>query len=184
MCDNNLFIYCPSVEHKENILQILSNGMYLFQSFVILHETSLECYGTYKDIYIDYITIDIDTDPCLISLLFRTDDFPPLQFCKKIAIDYNINVQLVYFNKENNYSGEFSVKDKVICCNQIKSYYQGLYIHENNLFWETIEESFEESQLEFENYYQKMNIELNNMDKQFLKDLFDDFAIVKKFQKM
>ena len=89
----------------------------------------------------------------------------------------------MYFYKENNYSGEFSIKNKTICCNQILSYYQGLYKFDNNFFWETIEQSFDE-ELNFEMYCQKINIDLNDSDKQYLRSLFDNYAVLKKFQNL
>ena len=201
----NLFIKCGSIEQKDYIIHILSNGTFLFESFINLNSSEnnnlglsdpnnnlersdnfiLENYGTAYDIYIDYTTIDIDLDPCMISILFYTHDRPPLEFCKKLAILYTVDIQMVYFNKENNYSGDFRVNNKKVIFDVIDSYYQGLYVHENNLFWETIQESFEEvEETNFEMYVQKINIRLENMDKDYLKSLFDNHFIIKQFQNL
>jgi len=201
----NLFIKCGSIEQKDYIINILSNGTFLFQSFINLENdesnmspsdpnnnmspsdpnNNFENYGTAYDIYIDYTTIDIDIDDCMISILFYTHDRPPLEFCKKLSILYTLDIQMVYFNKENNYSGDFRVNNKKVTCDTIDSYYQGLYVYENNLFWETIQESFEEiNETNFEMYIQKINIRLENMDKHYLKSLFDNYFIIKQFQKL
>jgi hypothetical protein len=184
-CENNLFIQCHTVEQKDYFIHILSNGTHLFQSFIYLQGTKLECYGTASDVYIEYTTIDIDTDPCMLSLLFHTHDLPPLEFCKKLAIEYTVNIQLVYFNQENNYSGEFRMKDNRVSGNTIDSYYQGLYVFERDRFWENIPDSFEESEtLNYEEYLSKMNIRLENMDNQKVKDLYYQFLLEKQFENL
>jgi len=207
ICENNLYIECQNIEHKEKLIHILENGVYLFQSFIALQSSPLNSnnnlnslnsnnnlnslnsnnklysYGTSSDIYIEYITVDIDFDPFILSLYFYTHDLPPLEFCKKLSIEYNVNIQLVYFNKNDNYSGNFSIKDKRISCNQIYSYYQGMYLFERDRFWEIIEESFLDNSV-FEIYLQKVNINLENMDFQKIKYMFDDFQLSNKFKNL
>lgn len=184
-CENNLFIQCHTVEQKDYIIHILSNGTYLFQSFVPLEgsNSKLEMYGSSSDVYLEYVTVDMDTDPCMVSLLFYTHDLPPLEFCKRFAYNFTVNIQLVYFNEENNYSGEFRVKDNRVICNTIDSFYQGLYIFERDRFWENISDSFERAKT-FEELVFQTNIRLENKDTQRVKDLFYQYLLEKQFENL
>lgn len=182
-CENNLIMQCQSIEHKDHILLILSNGIYLFQSFIILNGTKLECYGTDSDIFLENVILDLHDDPIFISLYFYTHELPPLEFCKKISFEYNVNIELVYFNKENNYSGKVRIKDKRVCCNEIISYYQGLYTYEQDMFWENIEDSFE-GEYNWDLLYGKLNISILSMDLEKVKSLFNEHLLLKQFQNL
>ena len=183
-CENNLFIKCHSDDQKNALLNIISGGICLFQSFIRLDGTKLETYGTESDVYSEYITVDIDTD-LMISLLFHTHDLPPLEFCKKFAFNYIVNIQLVYYNEENNYSGELRIKDNRVCCNTIDSYYQGLYQFEQDRFWENIEESFQcYPSKTYEQYLSKINLRSDERDYKRLMDMFNKWSLFNCFQNL
>jgi len=185
-CENILFIKCKSIDHKEKIVNILSNGIKLFESFIILEGTKLECYGTSSDVYIEYINVELFFDELLIKLTFTTYETPPLHFCKSISFHYNIDVQLLYFNEENNYSGKLCITNNKITCDQIFNYYQGLYENDKDRFWEEIEKSFEFIHIneKYEDYIKKNNFNLTSMDYSNLKRLFDQYLLLKNFERM
>jgi hypothetical protein len=182
-CENIMFLKCLNEEHKENIMRILSEGVKLFESFIILQGTKIECYGTSSDVYIEYIQIDHNFSETIIKIDFTTYETAPLQFCKNLSHVYSLDIQLIYFNEINNYSGKFCVEKGKVNCNEILSYYQGLYIYIRDRFWTEIENSFQENE-NYNVYIQRINICLYDMDTHYLKDLFDKYNLFKSFEKM
>jgi len=185
-CENHLFIKFKTNDHREHIIAILSNGIKLFESFIILQGTKLECYGTSSDVYIEYIHIDIDIDPLIIKLEFTTYESAPLRFCKSISFHYNLDIHLIYFNEKNNYSGRFCIDSNRLIKDEIYSYYQGIYIHDRDRFWNEIEIHIQElkKEITYETYIENINLSLSDMDTVNLKNVFNKYQLFKKFENL
>ena len=187
VCENNLFIQTSSVEKKDFILNKLNNGIKLFETLIPLYGTKEDCYGTSSDVFIEYIIFDIDIDPCIISMIFYTHDTPCIPFCIKIAGMYNLNLQLVYYNEEINFSGQVSIHLNQTIKDEYHGYHQGMYLYNTDLFWETRHE-YCETFLNFENpllnFIHQTKIFLTEKDFIKLKNKFDEFLLFKQFEKM
>ena len=107
-CENNLFIQTKSIEQKEYFLNILGNNQYFFQSFILNYP---------EDILIDDVTFDITSSDDIINCIFNIET-PCVEFCKRICGLHGLNVQLVYYNKESNYSGKFQIYRNQVVTNE------------------------------------------------------------------
>jgi len=183
VCENTLFIQFDTVEKKDYFLSVFENveNDVLFGSFIELVGTKKECYGTDSDVYIENVTFDI-SDNDIISILFYTHESPCLEFCKKLAAKYTVNIELVFLNEENNYSGKIHINQVQIVKNEIYSYWQGVYLFRYSVFWESLEELFEKySSKNFMELLQKASLSLFDKDLQLLQNRFDEFNLFKQF---
>jgi len=182
-CENNLFIQIDSLQTRMYFESILRESDVLFQSFVPLFGTKEECYGTGSDVYMEYILVDKLQD--ILKLVFYTHETPCIEFCKRLAAKYSVNIQLVYLNEENDYSGELQIYRNQITKNDQYSYYQGLYIHEPDDFWEDIEELFEN--LDYQNIMEVLTdkrLILSENDFLELRSKFNEILLLKQFKKL
>jgi hypothetical protein len=103
LCENNLFIQTHCNKKKQYILDKLENGVKLFETLIPNEEPD--------DVFIEYVIFDI-ADDNLINLLFFTK-VPCIEFCKRLAGLYNVNIQLTYYNEIKNYSPDIKlISDK------------------------------------------------------------------------
>jgi len=181
-CENNLFIQAGSVEKRDYILQILNDGIKLFESLVPLSGTKDECYGTESDVYIEYITMEL-TNCNMIRLQFFTHDLPPILFCKKLCAFYGLNIQLVYYNQEKDFSGKYHIYSNQVVKNDYFSYWQGLYTYDLDTFWERIPEVFDHVSSFLDLLYK---LKLSVIGKHFneLNDIFNKYMLFKQFEKL
>jgi len=178
-CENNLFIHTGN---KEHLLNILENSQKLFEGLVPLIGTKKECYGVDSDVYMDYVTFDTTDSDDLISLIFYTYEAPCLEFCKKLCLIYSVNVQLVYFNKDYNFSGNFKINNGVINKDILYSYWEGMYLLKFGLFWEIIPKTFKVTT--FMEYYKLLKINMSESHIIDLKKRFDYFILLRQFEKL
>ena len=141
MCKNNLLIQIEDYEKREYFINVLSHSEKLFQSFIPLTALKLECYGTSSDVFIEYINITFEND--IINLIFFTYDTPCIEFCKRLASRYSVNIQLLYFNDQEDYSGKIDIYRHQLIKNEKCSYWQGLYNFDCSVFWENVHLIFE-----------------------------------------
>jgi hypothetical protein len=185
-CENNLFIQFDSQEKKDYFLKVFENtdNNLFFESFISLTSTKLECYGTSSDIYIEYITFDtLDSD--VIKLVFHTHEYPCLEFCKRLAGKYSVNIQLVYFNEDSNYSGKIEIFNHQLVKDEIYGYWNGLYILHYDVFWERLNDLFESCEsLTFMELLQKNSINVLDKDLNLLKYRFDEFNLLNQFKNL
>ena len=105
LCENNLFI-----ENREFILNILeSDNTLFFQSLIqpSFNESIQEAYGTSSDIYTQNIDFHIEEQILYITLY--TYDTPCIEFCKRVALKYSINFQLIYYNTSMDFYGKYQI---------------------------------------------------------------------------
>ena len=169
LCENNLFIHSHCAEKKNYILDKLNSGTMLFQSLVNFPNEK-------QDVFIEYVIFDLSEDDT-INLVFSTQENPCIEFCKRLAGLYNVNIQLIYYNQGKNYSGEFSIHLHQIVKNEQYGYWQGMYLYNNDLFWETIPSIFKEIRV-----FQDLNLNLSESDFIELKHQFDKYLLFKQFQ--
>jgi hypothetical protein len=182
ICENNLFIQTNSPEKKEYFMKILEEATVLFQSLIPLNGTKKECYGTDSDIYLEYITFDI-ADPDVINLIFYTHDTPCIEFCKRLAGYYSVNVQLVYFNEENNYSGKIDIYRNQLVRDERYTYWQGMYVYNFDIFWERIDVLFE-NETNFMELLRKNNLCVLGKDFEQLKYQFEEYTLFRQFENL
>jgi hypothetical protein len=149
-CENVLFIQTRCIKQKEYFLDNLQT-------------------------FIPYYKI-IETFENIINCIFNTEN-PCIEFCKKICGLYNLNIQLYYFNKYNNYSGFFQIHNNQNTINQVCSYWQGLYNYNYDIFWKSLDKLFEE-QFNFK------ELELSQKDLRDLENKFEYFLLFQKFIKL
>ena len=143
-CENKLFIECKCYEKKEYFMEILnSDNILFFQSFITPgeYETKLDAYGTESDVYTD--KIDLHIEGTLVYCTLYTLETPCGAFCKRLASKYSVNVQLVYFNIERNFSGKLCLYSHQVVLDEKWTYFQGLYFNDREYFWDHVGESFE-----------------------------------------
>jgi len=166
-CENNLFIQTKSIEQKEYFLNILGNNQYFFQSFILNFSA---------DILIDDVTFDITSSDDIINCIFNIET-PCIEFCKRICGLHGLNVQLVYYNKESNYSGKFQIYRNQVVTNETITYWQGMYKYNYDLFWELLDELFES----------RINLnDLHILEKDFseLNNKYQNFLLIQQFEKL
>ena len=182
-CENNLFIQFDNVLKKDCFLKVLQESDKLFQSLVPLNGTKKDCYGTDSDVYLEYITFDI-CENNIINLIFHTNEYPCIPFCIKLCVIYNVNIELLYFNENNDYSGKFCVYLQQITINEMYTYWQGLYTLHLDLFWDSIPLLLEMYQGEtFPQFLQNKNIKLSEKHFMEVKYRFDEMLLFKEFSK-
>jgi hypothetical protein len=121
------------------LLDILENNTLFFQAFIPCgNDSKLECYGTESDVYIENIIIENSE---ILYLTVYTYDNPCIPFCNKLAQVYGLNIQNVYYNNVLDFSGKWQIYSNQIIFNEGWNYIQGLYFTNNDLFWETVQES-------------------------------------------
>jgi hypothetical protein len=140
-CENNFFVDCGSIVKRDYLLEFINNEVLLFKSFINLGpgETLKEGYGTDSDVYLEYIEI-AEIQNNVLHLKFYTHDSPCIQFTKRFSAKYSVNVQLIYYNSELNFSGKLSIHNQQIVLDEIWKYHQGLYYTDKDRFWDSIEE--------------------------------------------
>ena len=178
-CENNLFIHAETDERKDYFMNILNNSDRLFESFIPLSQTKLECYGTSSDVYIEFIEVEIVMD--LICLKFYTYQTPCIEFVKRLAGRYSLNIQLHYNNQEDDFSGEISIYRNQLIKDHRYSYFQGVYFNNRDSFWELVYKDFNES-LSFMDFLLAKRLSLNENDFNKLKKLYDEFLFCSKFE--
>jgi len=181
-CENNLFVQCANMEIKDHFMNLLSDGIKLFETFVPLTGSKLECYGVDSDVYIEYIFIEMVSEK-VINLKFFTHNFPCIEFCKRLSARFSVNIQLVYLNETNNYSGQFRIFSNQIVKNDLFSYWQGMYIYKNDDFWEKLPETFEKYQ-NFMELISNLNISIPENELNILKTQFDEQLLFKQFERL
>ena len=186
VCENILFIQFDTPEKKDYFLGVFENieNNVFFQSFIPLTGTMVECYGTDSDVYIENVTFDI-SDNDIISILFYTHDNPCIPFCKKLCMYYNVKIQLVYFNEEQNFAGKINIDCNEIVKHESYNYWQGIYVLKDSVFWESVHELFEEIPAKtFMEFLQKSNIHIIQKDFHELKNQFDTYNLLNQFKKL
>lgn len=179
-CENNLFIHAETDERKEYFMNILNRSDKLFESFIPLSQTKLECYGTSSDVYIEYIEVKLVLD--LIILKFYTYQTPCIEFAKRLAGRYSLNVQLHYYNEESDFSGEVSIYRNQLMKEEHYSYLQGVYFNNRESFWQKAYEKFNESWA-FMDFILAKGLSMNENDFNRLKRLYDEFLFCGYFNK-
>ena len=170
------------------ILDLLSVGNTLFQSLIPLDGCKKECYGVSSDVCFDAVVYDIDLDETVISLVFATYETPCIVWATKVANRYNISVQLLFFNLDEDFSGKFSIHWHQIVINVRHSYWYGIYMYQEDLFWETIPDTLsllDPKTVHFETYITAHG--LNKMrydDLSQLHKIFGEWAISSMFEKL
>jgi len=185
-CENNLFIQFNNSEIKDYFLKVFENvdNQLLFQSFIPLSGTKLECYGVDSDVYIEYIKFDI-SDSDVINIIFHTHENPCIEFCKRLAGRYSVNVQLIYYCEENNYSGQIQIYHNQLVKNELYSYWQGVYLFYYDLFWERLDNFFESYESKnFMELLQKNSMNIFEKDLNLLKFRFDEFNLMNQFKNL
>jgi len=186
VCQNNLFVQFDTLEKKDYFLKILENieNQLLFQCFIPLNGTKLECYGVDSDVYIEHVTFDI-SDSDTINIIFYTNENPCIEFCKRLVGRYNVNIELVYFCEENNCSGRIQIFHHQIVKNEIYSYWQGMYVLQYELFWEHLTDFFESNQAKnFMKLLEKNNMTIFQKDFEQLQYQFDEFNLMNQFKNL
>ena len=177
-CENVLFIYAK--EKNFFFTETLNNGIKLFESFIPLSQTKLECYGTSSDVYIEYIDTSFLNDN-VIKLRFYTYQTPCIEFVKKIAGRFNINVELFYYNEGGEFSGKIQIYRNQLVKNEKYSYWQGIYLNKRSEFWELIYPTFD-TKLSFMEFLLQKNIHTLETDFNKLKLLYDEFLFCNLFK--
>ena len=182
-CENELFIQIESLQTRLYFEKLLNESDVLFQSLIPLTSTKEESYGTGSDVYLEYVLIDKIQD--VLKLVFYTHETPCIEFCKRLTAKYSVNIQLFYLNEENDYSGELQIYRNQITKDDRYSYYQGLYIHEHDKFWEKIEELItNRSYNDLSEVMIETKIDVAQNDFLELKKLFDQILLLKQFSNL
>ncbi len=184
-CENNLFIHFDNFDKKQYFLNRFQEHDKLFESLIPLHGTKLECYGTDSDVYFDFITFDI-CDESVINLVFFTNEYPCIPFCKKICGLYNVSIELVYLNQDNNFSGKFCMHLQQITKNEVSSYWQGLYNYYLDIFWENIPSLLEtyNGESTFTDFLHNNNLFLSEDHFIEISHKFDEILLFNQFKRL
>jgi hypothetical protein len=178
-CENILFV---DTHDKLNFfMETLTNGDKLFQSFIPLAGTKLECYGTSSDVYMDYVEI-VNPMNELLQIKFYTYDTPCIEFCKKLSSRFNVNLELYYYNQDCDFSGKIHIHRNQIVRDERYSYFQGIYLNRREEFWELIYPSFD-NRLIFMEFVNRTSLHIVGDDFYKLKNLYDEFLFADKFNK-
>jgi hypothetical protein len=95
-CENNLFVNCKTSIKKEYLLQLLQKQLLFFKTYINLeNETLKQGYGTDLDIYIEHMEVEIFEN--VIHFKFYTNESPCIEFSKRFAAKYSVNVHVVQF---------------------------------------------------------------------------------------
>ena len=139
-CENNLFVNCISSIKKEYLLGLLQDKVLFFKTYInIENETIKQGYGTDSDVYLEYMEV-VEIFENVLHFKFYTNDSPCVEFSKRFAAKYSVNIQLVYYNFELNFSGKLNIHNQHII-DEIWDYHQGLYYTDKDRFWDSIEEN-------------------------------------------
>ena len=184
-CENNLFIQVN--DKKDYFINIFENNTKLFESFIQCNGKMQEYYGTDSDVYLEYVIFENTTD--IINLIFYTHDTPCIEFCKRLAGKFSVNIQLYYYNEEHDFSGRFEIYQNQIVKNDFLSYWQGMYTYNYDIFWENINDLFknersEENFVNFMELLQNKKIHIFEKDFEQLKYQFDEFLLLKQFENL
>ena len=164
--ENKIFLNCLDGYKKAIIDKLFeSEEIYLFKA--------LTGFTFENDVFMEFVEIDLHFDNNIISLFFQTQQEPATNFCNIFAKKFEITIQNCYYSKELNVTGKFIVTGNRITLNIIYSYWLGLYMIFNDLFWENINSQF--------NFYESFEcfvclLQLNYMEPKdlgILRDLFD-----------
>jgi hypothetical protein len=177
-CENCLFIYLDDGEKKDYFIRTLNTNDKLFEAFIPLFESKLECYGTSSDVYIEYI--DVDFLAHCISLTFYTYETPCIEFCKKLASRYNFNIELKYYNELADFAGKLQIYRNQIV-KECYGYLQGIYFNKKDKFWELIYSTFN-SKTTFIDFFLEKRLKLNEDDFNKLKQNYDEFLLCSQFK--
>ena len=143
-CENIILVHSEPLK-IQYLLEILQNSpkSLFFETFITLgnSETKKEGYGTDSDIYTEYIEIDIHPD--LLKFVIYTNDTPCIEFVKRFAMKYSLQIQMIYYNSEFNFSGKIVINNYQIILNEQWNYFQGLYFTDEDRFFNEIINSFE-----------------------------------------
>lgn len=138
VCENNIYIDC-SKEIRERIIHILENNVLFFEAFIPCNkQCKLELYGTDSDVFIENIILE---ESEILCLTVYTHENPCIPFCNKLASLYSIDIHILYYNEELNFSGMWRIYRNQIVFNERWNYIQGLYFTNFELFWKNVQES-------------------------------------------
>ena len=179
-CQNVLFIYTDSLEKKHFFMEKLKSQK-LFETFIPLSQSKLECYGTSSDVYIEYVEVEYFLDN-IIKLTFYTYLTPCIDFSKKLASRYNVNVELIYYNQGDDFSGKIQIYRNQVVRDEKYSFWQGLYLNDTENFWINIYSTFN-IKLSFMEFILQRNLHILDRDFNKLNYLYDDFLLSNLFEK-
>ena len=112
---------------------------------------------------------------------FYTYQTPCIEFVKKIAGRFNINVELFYYNEGGEFSGKIQIYRNQLVKNEKYSYWQGIYLNKRSEFWELIYPTFD-TKLSFMEFLLQKNIHTLETDFNKLKLLYDEFLFCNLFK--
>lgn len=183
-CENNVFIKFDSTEKKDYFLNALNDSFLFFESFIPFSETDyFSCYGSNTKVYTDDVIFDITYDHLTINCIFKTDA-PCIAFFIKLAARWSSNIQLIYYNDIEDYSGQFRIYRNQIVKNDCFSYWQGMYTYNFDLFWELLESFFEGRYMNFEELLRTKRVQFSEKHFMEIKSEYDNHSLVHQFERM
>lgn len=148
-CSNKIVIKGDrSVLHSiKEVMNLMEDTDGLFEKLVGM--TDWGC----PDVMVNDCTFIFDDG--LIQMTLDTEWVPPIDFCGKLSEKYGIEIHLEYFEVGVDISGAIDINCGKITSEQKYTYYHGLYLLDNEMFWEDVNNTI--SQMVQERKYHKID---------------------------
>lgn len=101
------------------------------------YDANIEYWGTKWDVSLDDCQMTYEDDVILMSP--NTAWSPPVNFCVKLSREYGVNVEIVYYEIGNDFSGRVRIDNGTIHEDIDGTYYEGLYKIDRELFWTEVQ---------------------------------------------
>jgi hypothetical protein len=106
------------------------------------YDHNINRYGCKWDINWDDSNVDTDSDDC-ITMSPQTAWSPPEGFCRLLAEQYGVNVNLEYSESGCNFAGKLSVGPDGDIENVTYGFLEGLYYIDEDYFWMEVRNNLE-----------------------------------------
>jgi hypothetical protein len=106
------------------------------------YDHNINRYGCKWDINWDDSNVDTDSDDC-ITMSPQTAWSPPEGFCRLLAEQYGVNVNLEYSEPGCNFAGKLSVGPDGDIENETYGFLEGLYYIDEDYFWMEVRNNLE-----------------------------------------
>ena len=105
------------------------------------YNTNVEWFGTKWDTNYDSCQFDFTDDT--ITMSPDTAWSPPVNFCKQLAIQYGVYVNMKYEEPGSDYAGLTEITPEGDVYEEDYTYNEGIYVLQSDWFWEKLTDDFE-----------------------------------------
>lgn len=127
-------------------------------------------------------------DDEVIGLSFETAWSPPIEYCIKLNSQYGVNVEITYGEPGCDFYGRFTIDKNGNKTENDYEYYQGMYILNNDDFWENMDDTinsyidYSEENSSFDDLISTYFSfeELTDDDKKSIKETYEEILLENK----